>query len=207
MINSHAFLIFMIGALALNLTPGPDMTFVLAKSAHRGTRAGIAAALGVGTGAIFHMMLTALGLAALFAAWPVAFGIVRLIGAGYLLWLAWQIFQHPPKFGEVEEGDESRKAFQQGLLTNILNPKVAMFFVAFLPQFVVVGGGPAWRQIVILGAAFNISGTMVNCAVAICGGKLVYRLRQNPSVGKVIGWISGSVMVGLALKLALPNRR
>ena len=82
-----------------------------------------------------------------------------------------------------------------------------MFFVAFLPQFVVVGGGPAWRQIVFLGTAFNISGTMVNCAVAICGGKLVYRLRQNPSVGKVIGWISGSVMVGLALKLALPDRR
>src|SRR5258707_10740677 len=187
MINSHAFLIFMIGALALNLTPGPDITFVLAKSAHRGARAGIAAALGIGTGAIFHMMLAALGLAALFAAWPVAFGIVRLIGAGYLLWLAWQIFQHPPKFGEVEEGDESRKAFQQGLLTNILNPKVAMFFVAFLPQFVMVGGGPAWRQIVILGTAFNIYGTMVNCAVAICGGQPSYISQHKPYACQGIG--------------------
>src|SRR5882762_10686765 len=90
---------------------------------------------------------------------------------------------------------------------NILNPKVAIFFIAFLPQFVVQGAGPAWLQILLLGVAFDISGTLVNCAVALGGGKLAGRLRVNPSIGKVLGWICASVMLGLALRLAWLERR
>src|SRR5277367_4118302 len=106
MIDPHIFLVFMAGALALNLAPGPDMTFVLAQSASRGRRAGIAASLGIGVGTLFHMTLA---------------------------------------------------AFRQGVLTNVMNPKVAMFFIAFLPQFVTKGGGPAWLQILVLGIAFDVS--------------------------------------------------
>lgn len=202
----HLFLLFMAGALALNLTPGPDMTFVLAQSAHSGARAGLAAALGIGAGALFHMTLAAFGLAALFAAFPLAFDIVRYIGAAYLVWIAWGMIRRPPHLGR-DAAQPASAVFRQGMLTNMLNPKVAMFFIAFLPQFVVKSAGPAWAQILVLGIAFNISGTLVNCAVALGGGRLAHRLRANPRIGKILGWISGSVMLGLALRLAWPQRR
>jgi threonine/homoserine/homoserine lactone efflux protein len=92
-------------------------------------------------------------------------------------------------------------------MTNVLNPKVAMFFIAFLPQFVSRDGGPAWVQILLLGIAFDISGTLVNVAVAFGSGQLADRLKHNPAIGKIMGWISGSVMCALALRLAWPDRR
>ena len=207
MFDLHLFLLFLAGAIALNLTPGPDMTFVLAQAAHRGTRAGLAAALGIGVGAVFYTILTAFGLAALFAAWPLAFDIVRYAGAAYLLWIAIGMVRHPPHLSASVAGDGVHKAFWQGVLTDVLNPKVAIFFIAFLPQFVVQGTGPAWLQILLLGIAFVISGTTVNCMVALGSGKLASRLRRNPAIGKILGWISASVMLGLALRLAWQGRR
>jgi threonine/homoserine/homoserine lactone efflux protein len=207
MIDWHLFALFMAGALALNLTPGPDMTFVLAQAAHRGTRASLAAALGIGVGAVFYTILTAFGLAALFAAWPLAFDIVRYAGAVYLVWIAIGMLRHPPHLSAPDAKHSVHAAFWQGMLTDILNPKVAIFFIAYLPQFVVQGAGPAWFQILLLGIAFVTSGTTVNCAVALGGGKLASRLRQNPMVGRILGWISASVMLGLALRLVWLERR
>jgi threonine/homoserine/homoserine lactone efflux protein len=207
MFDLHLFLLFMAGAIALNLTPGPDMTFVLAQAAHRGTRAGLAAAFGIGAGTIFHMTLAAFGLAALFAAWPLAFDIVRYAGAVYLVWIAVGMLRRPPHLSTTDAPRSLHAAFRQGVLTNVLNPKVAIFFIAFLPQFVVQGAGPAWLQILLLGVAFDISGTTVNCVVALGGGKLAGRLRRNPAIGKILGWISASVMLGLALRLAWLERR
>jgi threonine/homoserine/homoserine lactone efflux protein len=207
LIDLNLFLLFMAGALALNVTPGPDMTFVLAQSAHRGTRAGVAAALGIGTGTLFHMTLAAFGLAALFAAFPLAFDVVRYIGAAYLVWIAIGMVRHPPHLNEGDDKPSVSAAFKQGILTNILNPKVAIFFIAFLPQFVTKDAGPAWIQVLILGICFDIGGTMVNCIVAFGSGKLSARLRQNPFIGKVLGWISASVMLGLAVRLAVTERR
>jgi len=186
---------------------GPDMTFVLAQAAHRGTRAGLAAALGIGAGTIFHMTLAAFGLAALFAAWPLAFDIVRYAGAAYLLWIAIGMLRRPPHLSPPDVMQSVHTAFRQGVLTNVFNPKIAIFFIAFLPQFVVQGAGPAWLQILLLGIAFDISGTTVNCVVALGGGKLAGRLRRTPAVGKILGWISASVMLGLALRLAWLGRR
>ncbi len=203
----HVFLLFMAGALALNVTPGPDMTFVLAQATHRGTRAGVAAALGIGTGTIFHMTLAAFGLAALFAAWPLAFDIVRYAGAAYLVWIAAGMIRHPPHLSRSGGEPSVRTAFRQGVVTNIFNPKVAIFFIAFLPQFVVTGAGPAWLQILVLGICFDISGTLVNSLVAFGGGRLAARLKANPLIGKIMGWISASVMLGLAVRLAWTERR
>jgi threonine/homoserine/homoserine lactone efflux protein len=203
----HLFALFMAGALALNVTPGPDMTFVLAQAAHRGTRAGLAAAFGIGAGTLFHMTLAAFGLATLFAAWPLAFDIVRYAGAAYLVWIAIELLRHPPHLRATSADQPIHTAFRQGLVTNLFNPKVAIFFIAFLPQFVTRGAGPAWMQILVLGIAFDISGTFVNSMVALGGGKLAQRLRANPVIGKVLGWISASVMLGLALRLAWPERR
>jgi threonine/homoserine/homoserine lactone efflux protein len=203
----NVFLLFMAGALALNVTPGPDMTFVLAQAAHRGTRAGVAAALGIGTGTLFHMTLAAFGLAALFAAFPLAFDVVRYAGAAYLVWIAIGMIRRPPHLNTARDESSVSAAFKQGIVTNILNPKVAIFFIAFLPQFVTKNAGPAWMQILILGICFDIGGTLVNCLVAFGSGKLAARLRGNPMIGKVLGWISASVMLGLAVRLAVTERR
>ena len=204
----NVFLLFMAGALALNVTPGPDMTFVLAQSASRGPRAGVAAAFGIGAGTFFHMTLAAFGLAALFKLYPVAYDVVRYAGAAYLVWIAIGLIRRPPHLAaSASEGTSVRDAFRQGIVTNILNPKVAIFFIAFLPQFVTKDAGPAWMQILILGICFDIGGTLVNCAVAFGSGKLAARLRGNPLIGKVLGWISASVMLGLAVRLAVTDRR
>lgn len=200
------FLLFMAGALALNITPGPDMTFVLAQATHRGARAGIAAALGIGTGTLFHMSLAAFGLAALFSAFPLAFDVVRYAGAAYLIWIAINMIRHPPQLSETSGGDAIKTAFQQGVITNIFNPKVAIFFIAFLPQFVVKSQGPAWMQILVLGVCFNISATLINCLVALGSGSLSAKLKANPFIGKIMGWISASVMMALAVKLVTSKR-
>jgi len=205
--DTDLFLLFMAGALALNITPGPDMTFVLAQAAHRGTRAGVAAALGIGTGTFFHMTLAAFGLAALFAAFPLAFDIVRYAGAVYLVWIAVGMIRHPPRLNAAREESSTGTAFKQGIVTNILNPKVAIFFISFLPQFVVKGAEPAWVQILVLGICFDIGGTLVNSLVALGGGKLSARLKHNPLIGRIMGWISASVMLGLAVRLAVTERR
>jgi threonine/homoserine/homoserine lactone efflux protein len=207
MLDPHLFIVFMAGALALNVTPGPDLAFVLAQSTGRGTRVGVAAALGIGVGTFFHMTLAAFGLAALFAAWPLAFDIVRYAGAAYLVWIAIGMFRNPPHLGTATREINAWAAFRQGALTNVLNPKVAMFFIAFLPQFVSRDAGPAWLQILLLGLAFDISGTLVNTAVAFGSGRLADRLKQNPAIGKITAWISGSVMCALALRLAWPSQR
>jgi len=205
--NLHLFALFMAGAIALNLTPGPDMTFVLAQAAHRGTRAGVAAAFGIGAGAVVLAVFTAFGLAALFAASPLAFNIVRIGGALYLVWIAVGMIRHPPHLSDPGAGFSAGAAFLQGMLTDLLNPKVIVFFVAFLPQFVVSGGGPPWLQTLVLGVSFVISGTTVNCLVALGGGKLAARLKRNPLIGRILGWISASVMLGLAVRLAVTERR
>jgi threonine/homoserine/homoserine lactone efflux protein len=153
------------------------------------------------------MTLAAFGLATLFAAWPLAFDIVRYAGAAYLVWIAIGLLRHPPHLQASDAPFSVHTAFRQGVVTNLFNPKVAIFFIAFLPQFVVRGAGPAWLQILVLGIAFDISGTFVNSMVALGGGKLAQRLRANPTIGKVLGWISASVMFGLALRLAWPERR
>jgi threonine/homoserine/homoserine lactone efflux protein len=207
MIDLHTFALFMAGALALNLTPGPDMTFVLAQAAARGPRAGIAAALGIGAGGLFHITMAAFGLAALFAACPLAFDIVRFAGAAYLVWLAVGMLRHPPQLHAQPEAAGSAATFRQGVLTNVMNPKVAIFFIAFLPQFVTPGPMPAWLQFLILGLSFDISGTTVNILVGLSGGRMAARLKRTQLVGRIMGWISASVMLGLALRLAVAERR
>ena len=203
----HQFLLFAAAALALNLTPGPDMTFVLAQAAHRGTRAGIAAALGGSVGALCHTTLAAFGLAALFKTFPLAFDIVRYAGAIYLVVIAIGMIRHPPHLTTAQAEDSTRQAFRQGLVTNVLNPKVAIFFISLLPQFVTANGTPAWSQFLLLGLWFCVSGTLVSALVAFSGGKLAERLKRNPLIGRIMGWISASVMLGLALRLAVSERK
>src|SRR5215210_1917104 len=172
--DAHSLLVFMAAALALNVTPGPDMLYVIARSTGEGRRAGIASALGIGAGTFVHIAALALGLSALLAAVPLAYDIIRWAGAAYLIWLGVRAIRYARVRGTsmVPEPASIGRIFRQGVITNVLNPKVALFFLAFLPQFVDPARGSPALQILVLGLLFDLSGTIVNLIVAVAASRL-----------------------------------
>lgn len=204
----ETLLLFMAAALALNLTPGPDMLFCLGSGAHRGPKAGVAASLGVAAGAMVHTAAAAFGLAGLLMASPLLFEIVRWTGAAYLVWLAWNTYRAAPPVADgtaVTQSDITR-IFLRGAVTNILNPKVAIFFLAFLPQFIDPARGSVVLQALVLGTLMNISGTIVNGLVGAGAGGLGRTLARNPTAARVLNYASGTVFLGLAVRLGLMSR-
>jgi RhtB (resistance to homoserine/threonine) family protein len=205
---TESLLPFFIATLALNLTPGPDMLYVSTRSVMQGRRAGIVSALGIAAGALVHTALIASGLATLLNAVPLAYDIVRYAGAAYLVWLGIQTWRTrdgltAPSLQRASEWT----LFRQGLITNLLNPKVALFFLAFLPQFAHPEAGSIAVQIILLGCLFNVSGTLVNVAVACLAASTARRWLANPRAQRALQWGSGSVFIALGLRLALPDRR
>jgi len=204
----HTLALFMAAALALNVTPGPDMLFCFASGVGRGPKAGVAASLGVAAGALVHTLAAALGLAGLLMASPLAFETVRWAGAAYLAWLAWKSFRAPPLSVEGTEAVRTSlwRIFGRGALTNVLNPKVALFFLAFLPQFIDPAAGSVAVQAVVLGTLMNLGGTLVNMAVGASGGGLGRLLARHPLAARVQNWIVGTIFLGLAARLAAVSR-
>jgi len=201
--------LFMAAALALNLTPGPDMLYVTARSMSDGRRAGIVAAFGIGAGTLVHIAALALGLAALLAAVPLAYDALRIAGAVYLLVIGLQLLIRPRRAAATAALPRSPLGtiFAQAVLTNVLNPKVALFFLAFLPQFVDPAAGPAVAQIVLLGLLFDIQGTLVNVAVALLASSTTRRLRANASAVSLLQRLTGAIFVTLGVKLAAAANR
>lgn len=207
---------FAIAALALNLTPGADMTLVGVSAAKGGVRAGIAAALGVAVGCCAHILFAVAGLSALIGASQTAFTVLKWAGAAYLVYLAWSMMRAPaaPKSGETGEAvrvpapvpSDSWRAFRQGALVNLANPKVGLFFLAFLPQFIDPASLHQTAQIAFLGLWFNVSGTLVNIVVAIASAHTAARLKGNARLGRAIRWATAGIMGGLAVRLALTER-
>jgi threonine/homoserine/homoserine lactone efflux protein len=201
------FLAFMVAALALNLTPGPDMTYVATRTLAEGRLAGVASALGIGAGSLVHTILAAVGLSQLFAYAPYAFDIVKYAGAAYLLWITLRLWRNG---GEAQSPGAARvgawRAFSEGLITNVLNPKVALFFLALLPQFIDSARGAVGIQMAVLGLAFTVSGTLVNAGVAL----LVARMRGGVSAGsrfaRIMRRLAALLFVGFAVRLALAER-
>jgi threonine/homoserine/homoserine lactone efflux protein len=207
MFESQTLLLFMTATLALNLTPGPDMLYVIARSAAEGRRAGVVSALGIAAGTLVHTAAVALGLASLLAAVPVAFNVVKLAGAAYLILLGIRALRSSGEIAApVVERARLRRIFAQGAVTNILNPKVALFFLAFLPQFVDARSGPVALRIVILGVLFNISGTIVNVLVAVISSSASRWSQARLRAPRVMRWLTGGVFIGLGLRLALLQR-
>jgi threonine/homoserine/homoserine lactone efflux protein len=195
---------FFIATLALNLAPGPDMTYVAARSLGQGRRAGLISALGISAGCLVHIVAASAGVAVLLRAWPGAFAVIRLAGAAYLIYLGIGLWRSagrgeglravaPAAGGEI---------FRQGVITNVRNPKVAMFFLAFLPQFVDPGRGPAGLQTLALGLAFNVSGTLVNAGVAWIAGS-ARALLDSRRGRAAFRRASGAILTALGLRLAL----
>jgi len=209
LINVDLLPAFLLASLALGITPGADMTFVAAQSLSGGRLAGWAATAGVVAGMLVHSTLAALGLAALVAAEPLAFEVIRYAGAAYLVFIAVQMIRHPPALGHAEGSESTNlvRAFRQGLLTNLLNPKVIVFILAFLPQFVDPALGHVGVQIFVLGIIFGIPGSTALVFVALAGGHIGAAFRAHPFAAKAIGWISGTLIGGLAIGLLVAHRK
>ena len=209
----HDLALFASAALLVNLTPGPDMLFVIGTSAARGRRAGVFAALGVGLGCMLHIALAALGLSALLAASATAFTIVKWVGAAYLVWTGIVMLRAAGPLRAVDTGAQvptrSMKVFWQGAATNALNPKVALFFLAFLPQFIAPGRDGQALAFVVLGLLFNAGGAVVNVGVALLAGAARERWAGSAGAGRIGAWLrraAGALFVALGLKLAFSSR-
>lgn len=193
----------------LALAPGPDNIFVLTQSAMSGRLAGIAVTLGLCTGLIFHTTAVALGVAAIFQASELAFTLVKAVGVGYLLYLAWGAFRAKPE--PLKQSGEQRKTsmgklYRRGVIMNITNPKVAIFFLSFFPQFVDPAHGALLPQFLQLGVVFIISTILVFGSVALAAGTLGEQLSKSATAQKVMNRIASVVFVGMALKLATTAR-
>jgi len=210
MISVNDFLIFAIASLVLNITPGNDMLYVATRSTSQGIKAGIVSALGITGGCIVHLLAAVVGLSAIIANSAVAFDIIKYVGAAYLVYLGIRsILSKQNKFS-INENVEKRSLsnlFWQGVLTNVLNPKVALFFLAFLPQFIHPEKGNASMQILLLGLWFNFSGTVVNCIVALLFGKLGNWLADKQAFIKWQNKVTGLLLIGLGIKVALSSRK
>ena len=204
------FLAFALAGLALNIVPGADMTFVIASAARGGRRDGIIAALGIGGGALVHVLAAVLGLSALLAASQTAFTLIKWIGAAYLLYIAVSLILSR---GGTDAEDLPRRhlsgwrLFRAAALVNILNPKVALFFLAFLPQFIDPNAKVPALQILCLGLWFDFVGTLVNCVVAIAAADTAARLRHVSWLSTTARWFAATAMGALAVRLAFAERR
>ncbi|MBO6826719.1 MAG: LysE family translocator [Sneathiella sp.] len=195
--------LFLGAVLILNLTPGPDMMYCAANGLSQGARAGFTSAVGVGFGAIFHSALAAVGITALIAASDIAFDVIRIFGAVYLIWMGYRQLRAPAaQATSVLLPRRSQKSiFTRGLITNILNPKVALFFIAFLPQFISVEHGNPAMQIMFLGALVGISGTLINGSVGAFAGRASTYMSARYNIGNWISKFSGGVMILLGVRL------
>lgn len=207
-IEPAQLLIFMMAGIALNLTPGADMMFCLSQGLKSGRKAGFAASLGIATGSVIHVLLAAFGLAALIAANPIAFEVLRWAGVGYLVWLAAQALRHPVQLDLPDDARQSlpMRAWRDGVLVNLLNPKVIVFTLAFLPQFVDPERGSTVLQFLLLGLVLNVTGTTVNGFVGIGAGSVRGILAGNKWIARTLGYVSSAVFLGLAAKLAFDRR-
>jgi len=200
----HDLQLFIAAGLLLNITPGADLALIGARSAAQGFRSGAAVALGVGAGCFVHVAAAALGLSALIASSAAAFTVLRWVGAAYLVWLGIGLLRGSgPSASTTAAGAAVtwRRSFAQGFLTNAMNPKVALFFLAFLPQFIDAAAPRKALAFVALGGLFAVNGTIVNVAFAGLIARLRGALGSQPSVGHWLGRGVGAVFIALGVRL------
>lgn len=199
---------FFVAALLLNLSPGPDMLFILSQTIRRGRRAGFRAMAGIWTGACFHILLAALGLSAVLATSALAFSIVKFLGAGYLIWLGVQAWRGAGVDGlspgwQAPANRSDRSIYLQGIFVAASNPKVSLFFLAFLPQFVVPGAGPIGAQLFLHGVLIIAVAGVVEPPLVLLGARLSRLLKNHSSISKWIERVFGSILISLGVSLAL----
>ena len=200
--------VFFLASLLLALTPGPDNIFVLTQSALGGARAGLIVTLGLCTGLIVHTSAVALGVAVIFRTSAIAFTVLKIAGAAYLAYLAWQAFRAGAS--QLPNADAPRiplrRLYLRGIIMNVTNPKVSIFFLAFLPQFADPVRGPLVTQIMVLGAAFAVATIIVFGSFAIFAGSVGEWLTRSASGQRIMNRIAGTVFMLLAVKLLVTER-
>ena len=203
--------LFVVASIVLLLTPGPAVLYIVARSVEQGRAAGLVSVLGIHLGTIVHITAAAIGLSALLVSSALAFAIVKYLGAAYLIWIgvplvvrAWRDRNAPLV---SEPMPSPTRVYWQGLTTNLLNPKVAIFYVAFLPQFVSPELGHASLQLLLLGLTHWLMGLPYLCAVALASGSTAAWFRSSPGIRRALDAAAGFVFVGLAMRLALVKRK
>jgi threonine/homoserine/homoserine lactone efflux protein len=197
-------------ALGMVLTPGPNMIYLTSRSIIQGRLAGLVSLSGVALGFVFYMVCAAFGVTALVFAVPYAYDALRLTGAAYLLWLAWQALR-PGGRSQLEVKvlpvDSPRRLFAMGLLTNLLNPKIAMLYLSLLPQFIDPNAGSVLSQSLALGSTQIVISVTVNAMIAMMAGSIATFLKARPSWALIQRWLMGTVLAGLAVRMAVESRR
>ena len=209
MFELHSLILFVTAGLLLNITPGPDVLYIVARSTGQGRQAGIVSVLGITTGCLVHIVAAAAGFSALMMAIPAAYEVVRYLGAAYLVFLGLRkLFARRARVtaSRVLRPESLRRIFWQGVLTNVLNPKVALFFLAFLPQFTSAARGSLPLQFFLLGAIFDFNGALVNLGYALVASRLGDWLRQRWGAAGRLDRLTGAVLAGLGLRLACLRR-
>lgn len=213
MFGTQDLAVFIVSGLLLNIAPGPDSLLIMTRSATQGWRAGSAAALGIGCGTFVHIFAAALGLSAVLATSATAFMLVKLIGAAYLLYVGIALLRTKEKTRSIEESELTtapflsfRKIFLQGFLTNVLNPKVAVFFLAFVPQFILASAPNKALAFIILGCIFNFNGMLWCHFLALTSAFASRRVQMNRKLSLWLNRIIGTLFVSFGIKLALADR-
>jgi threonine/homoserine/homoserine lactone efflux protein len=200
--------VFSLAAVALAVVPGPAVTYIVTQSIDQGRRAGLVSALGVATGGLVHVAAATIGLSALIASSAEAFTVVKLVGAAYLIGVG---------IGRILSRDETRyeqrapraplaRVYRQGVVVNVLNPKTALFFVAFLPQFVDPRRGAVWPQVAFLGTLFVLVAALSDMTYALVSDAIAGRLRRTGTGARLRRWLAGSVFVVLGISAAAARR-
>ena len=205
MFGIHDFGLFLAAGILLNLTPGPDTAYILGRSIAQGREAGIASALGICVGSIFHSCAAALGLSAILATSAVAFAAIKLLGGAYLIFLGIKMLLDRRRQLSLPSNFRRRTtiaAFRQGVFTNVLNPKVALFFLAFLPQFIDPASNMKLLAFLALGLTFVTTGTIWCLILAWFASALSERLRENETIGRWLNRAAGALFVFLGARLA-----
>lgn len=208
MIDGTNYLVFLVATLLVVIAPGPGMLFVISRGLAGGPRAGVFSAFGTSTGIAFHILAAALGLSLIIYATEIGFEITKWAGGMYLLFLAWKAFTHRQGFQtDSYNGNASLPSiFWQGALVNALNPKVALFFIAFIPQFINPRSGSVATQTTVFGTIFLVLTVIVFIAYGISAAMIGKWLIERPKVLRIIDWATGSLFVFLGMRLALSSR-
>jgi RhtB (resistance to homoserine/threonine) family protein len=209
MFGIHDLGVFIVSGLLLNIMPGPDSLLIMTRSATQGARAGCMAALGIGAGVFVHVFAAALGLSAILSTSATAFTVLKYIGAAYILYLAFGLLRSKARDAATPIAlapQPYRKIFAQGFLTNVLNPKVALFFLAFVPQFIDADAPHKALAFIVLGCIFNVNGMLWCNGLALFTAFASARLKVKPMVALWLNRVTGSLFLVLGARLALADR-
>lgn len=210
MFGVNDFWLFVVSDIALNLIPGPDSLYIIGRSASQGFRAGSSAALGIGAGTLVHILAAAFGLSAILATSATAFTLVKIIGCIYLFYIGFSMLLSKGNDNTTESPNQQKtslsKIFYQGFLTNALNPKVALFFLAFVPQFIAHDAPSKALAFIFLGLVFNVNGMIWCHFLAWSSSSLSVKIKHNKLITNAFNKLAGCLFIGFGLKLVLSKQ-